>query len=262
MVEEENGPELPLSVCIITKNEQDKLPLCLRSIQWAPEVIVVDDFSSDNTPDICHRFKNVSYSTRKFEGFGIQKNYALDLAANEWVLNIDADEIVTDGLQTEIRDVVSRKTPFSGFFIRRKNLWFGKYYTDSFPGSLRLFRKHNGRFNQGYVHERVLLNGECGQLNGLLIHEPESYESFKKHYQTYVIEYGKLAARDYQQRGDRVTGLNAIWKIMLIPGLVFLREYFLKRKFMRGKAGLFVSVCSSICYHKAYVNLSRIQPKS
>ena len=161
-----------MSACIITRNEQKKLPLCLSSLRWVPEVIVVDDYSSDDTPNICHSFKNVRFATHKFEGFGIQKNYALLLAANDWVLNVDADEIVTSELQIEIEDVLTGDTPFSGFFVRRKNLWFGRYYTDSMPGALRLFRKSTGRFNQGYVHESVILDGQCGQLNGLLLHKP------------------------------------------------------------------------------------------
>jgi glycosyltransferase involved in cell wall biosynthesis len=259
MFNKKNGPKLSLSACIITRNEQKKLPLCLSSLRWVPEVIVVDDYSSDDTPNICHSFKNVRYSTHKFEGFGIQKNYVLNLAANDWVLNVDADEIVTPELQIEIKDVLTGNTPFSGFFVRRKNLWFGRYYTDSLPGALRLFRKSEGRFNQGYVHESVILDGKCGQLNGLLLHKPESFETFKKHYQIYALKYGKLAAKDYLQRGERITIWNALWKIILIPGLVFLREYFIKRKFLRGKAGLFVSLCNSICYHKAYLDLLNIQ---
>ena len=71
--------DLPLSVCIITKNEEEKLPDCLASVEWAPEVIVVDDFSDDATPSICNNYPNVRYHPRQLEGFGFQKAHAVSL---------------------------------------------------------------------------------------------------------------------------------------------------------------------------------------
>lgn len=254
-----SNKRIPISVCIITKNEEQKLPTCLKSIQWAPEVIVVDDYSSDGTRKICRNFKNVKYSTRKFDGFGMQKNYAISLASNDWILNIDADEEVTPELQTEISSIVGEINTYSGYCVRRKNLWFGKYYTDSYPGILRLFRKSRGRYNDSYVHEKVQVGGEVGQLEALLVHKPRSFENFKNHYTTYTIRYGKLAAKDYFQRGERITGLNVIWKVFLVPYLVFIREYILKKKLLQGKSGFYISLCSSLCYHKANVYLAKIQ---
>lgn len=249
-----------LSVCIITKNEEEKLPTCIRSVQWAREVVIVDDFSSDTTPDICRAYPNLRYYAHRFEGFGLQKDYAISLARNEWVLNIDADEEVTSPLREEIIRVLKEDNPFSAFRIRRKNLWFGRYYTDSYPGALRLFRKNKGKFH-GYVHEKVEIEGPIGQLEGLLLHKPKSFETFNNHYETYAVKYGQLAALDYLKRGERVTLINALWKIVLLPLLAFMRNYFIKRYYRLGKAGLYIAFCSSLCYQKAYLNLVHIQRK-
>ena len=97
-----DSQEVSLTVCIITKNEEGKLPDCLASVQWVPEVIVVDDFSEDQPPAICRSFNNVRYCARALKGFGFQKAHAVSLATKNWVLNIDADERVTDELREEI----------------------------------------------------------------------------------------------------------------------------------------------------------------
>lgn len=250
---------IPLSVCIIVKNEEEKLPQCLASVQWVPEVIVIDDFSTDRTPQICQSFKNVRCGTRKFDGFGFQKAYAVSLVSNDWVLNIDADEIVTPELKEEILQSVLRGTSCVGFKMRRKNLVFGQYQVDTYPGTLRLFRKDSGNYRPDYVHERVEVNGPIGQIESFLLHHPRSFETFADHYETYVLKYGRLAALDYRERGRQVTILNALWLIVLLPLMVFLREFLVKRKFMLGKAGVIVSVCSAMCYHKAYWYLIKLQ---
>lgn len=234
------------------------MPSCLKSAMWAPEVIVVDDFSTDNTPKICLEFKNVQYLTNQFIGFGNQKNYAVSKAKNDWILNIDADEEVTSELKHEIQSALLESNPYSAFYVRRKNLWFGKYYTDSYPGPIRLFKKTHGHF-RGYVHEKVEIIGKIGQLNRLLLHKPKSFESLREHYDTYAVKYAKFAAMDYLDRGERVTAMNAVWKIIFLPLLVFIREYVLKKRFILGKVGLYTSLCSSICYHKAYINLITYQ---
>lgn len=250
---------IALSVCVITKNEEHKLPTCLNSVRWASEVIVVDDFSSDATSIICANFKNVKYFIRKFDGFGMQKNHAISLATNEWILNIDADEEVTPELQAEIQSILKENSPCSGYWIRRKNLWFGKYNTDKYPGSLRFFKKSTGRFNESYVHEKVELDGTTGQLQAVLLHKPSSFENLQNHCATYAIKYGKLAAKDYYKRGKRITALNFLWKTLLLPIVVFVREYLVKKRFLLGRSGLYISLCSALCYHTAYVNLARIQ---
>lgn len=250
---------IPLSVCIITKNEEARIGACLSSVDWASDVVVVDDHSDDATPVIVRSRPGVRLENRTFDGFGAQKNYAVSLARNDWVLSLDADEVVTPELAAEIRAVVSGHEDLSGCSIRRKNLWFGAYRTDSPPGSLRLFRKSAGGFLDRSVHERVEVKGKVRMLDHVLLHHPKSFESFSSHYQTYVLRYGRLAAQDYFKRGERVTALNAIWKIVLLPMAAFVREYVIRGRLKQGKAGLYVSFCSAMNYHVAYRHLRLIQ---
>ncbi len=251
--------EIPLSVCIITKNEEKKLPKCLESLRWASEVIVVDDFSIDNTYNICKSYKNVRFFQHKFTGFGIQKNCVISKAENDWILNIDADEEVSPALKDEIIRIIKKDTNYNAYSIRRKNLWFGRYYIDRYPGVVRLFRKCNSKFNESHVHEKLITEGRIGRLYNLIIHKPKSHEKLRDHYQTYVVKYGKLAAKDYFQRGVRINIRNAIWKLVFIPFLIFIRELFLKRKIKIGKAGLYISICSSLCYYYAFFCLIKLQ---
>ena len=251
--------DLPLTVCIITKNEQDKLPDCLTSVTWVPEVIVVDDFSVDHTQTICRSFPNVQYHARQMEGFGFQKAHAVDLASNEWILNIDADERVTPELRDEVGRAIMSPTNHAGFYVRLRHFWFGTSQVDSYPGGLRLFRKLRGNFGPYFVHEKVDLEGSVGQLEEFLFHYPKSGESFDNYYQKYVLRYSPLAARDYLAKGRRVTAANFLWQLALIPALVFVRDYLLKGKVRQGKVGLYVSVCAALSYQRSYWQLFRLQ---
>jgi glycosyltransferase involved in cell wall biosynthesis len=251
--------KIPISVCIITKNEEEKLPKCLESVKWASEVIVVDDFSSDRTYKICESYKNARFFQNEFTGFGFQKNYAVSKAKSEWILNIDADEEVNDTLREEILRAIQLDTNFAAYSIRRKNLWFGKYYIDSYPGVIRLFKKINNKFSKTFVHEKLITEGRVGKLQNFIIHKPKSHEKFIYHYQTYVIKYGKLAAKDYFKRGVRINVINAVWKLIFLPYLIFIREYFLKRRIKLGKTGFYISFCSSLCYYYAYFYLIKLQ---
>ena len=235
------------------------MPDCLASVQWAPEVIVVDDFSEDETPNICRSFSNVHYCARELDGFGFQKAHAVSLATNNWILNIDADERVTDELKDEILSAVSAPDGYAGYKVRLKHFWFDTTHVDSYPGGLRLFKKDHGTFGPYYVHEKVDLEGEVGQLEQFLLHYPKSGENFSNYYEKYVLRYSPLVAKDYLARGQRVTPLNFCWKIVVIPLLVFLRDYLLKRKFTLGKIGFYVALCAAISYHRSYWYLFKLQ---
>ena len=248
-----------LSVCIITKNEEKKLPACLKSVARASEVVVVDDFSADRTPEICRSFANVRYLPHAFEGFGAQKRFAVSQCRHDWVLNLDADEEMTPGLEDEIARVLSRPAPCAGYSLRRSNLLFGRFHLDNLPGALRLFRKSLADFDSSHVHERVEIAGPVGQLQGHIMHRPRSGESYRGYYDVHVRRYGLLAARDYAARGVKVTWCNWFWKLLMVPLLVFIRDYILKRKFLLGFAGFFASFCGALSYHTAYRHLWSLQ---
>src|SRR3989338_4504108 len=135
--------KVPISVVVIAKNEERNIAECLGSVYgWADEVIVVDDESSDKTVEMAKKFAN-RVVQRKMENEGIHRNWAYAQAKNEWVLNLDADEIVSDELKNEITAVLPN-TKFHAFDIPLRN-FVGKYWVKHggwYPANkLRLFMK-------------------------------------------------------------------------------------------------------------------------
>src|SRR5438445_11534985 len=115
-----------LSVIIITKNEAHRIRRCLENLQWADEIVVVDSGSSDDTLSICKEFTENVF-VRQFDDFSNQKNAALDLASGEWVLSIDADEVVTADLARDIRQRISSSgAGYAAYSVRRENFVCGR----------------------------------------------------------------------------------------------------------------------------------------
>ena len=132
---------LDLSVVIITKNEEDNIADALESVKWADDVVVVDSGSTDATLDIARRYTS-RVSTRDWEGYGAQKNHATGLAANDWVLSLDADERVSPELAAEIKTLMLSAPPMQGYRIPRTTRYLGRWVrsTDWYPDhQLRLY---------------------------------------------------------------------------------------------------------------------------
>ena len=158
---------------VITRNEAENIERCLRSVDWADEVIVVDSHSQDDT-----RTRAAALGARVYErdwpGFGAQKNFGIDVSRNQWILNIDADEQVTPELAAEI-SVVIRAPGHQAYRVRRSASFMGRplrHYgrAPREPGVIRLFRKDSARFDEPIVHEVVRVDGSVGRLEAPLLH--------------------------------------------------------------------------------------------
>lgn len=168
-----------LSVVVLTKNEEARIAQCLDSVRWADEIIVVDDQSTDQTPAIVRRYTDKLF-VRKMEIEGRHRNWAYAQAKNDWVLSIDADEIVTPELKEEILGVLLKNPRENGFTIPRRN-YIGTYWVRHggwYPSpQLRLFRKNKFRYEEAAVHPRAFMDDPCGHLKGDLLHY--SYRSIE-----------------------------------------------------------------------------------
>jgi glycosyltransferase involved in cell wall biosynthesis len=139
-----------LSVAIITHNEENNIRETLESIKWADEIVVVDSFSTDRTQEICRKYTDKVHSLT-WNGFSSQKNRAVSLTTNPWVLVIDADERVTDGLRDEIITLLKSSPAEDGFFVPRKNYFGNKWIKHGgwWPDySMRLFKREKGSFER------------------------------------------------------------------------------------------------------------------
>jgi glycosyltransferase involved in cell wall biosynthesis len=241
------------SVIIITKNEASHIGRCLESVLWADEIIVLDSGSEDNTVEICKRYTDSVFIT-DWPGFGIQKQRALDKAKGDWVLSIDADEIVTAELRMEIEKALQQEQ-FNGYDIPRLSSYCGRQIRHGgwWPDYvLRLFRRNVGYFTESVVHERIVVQGEIGKLTSPLLHDAFVSLDEVLHKVNY---YSSLGAEMLYQRGVRSSLSKAILKALW----TFMRTYFFKLAIMDGQQGLMLSISNAEGTYYKYVKLLELQ---
>lgn len=227
-----------ISVVIITKNEAQNISDCLESVKWADEIIVVDSGSEDETISIAKRFTD-KVLINEWKGFADQKSFAMNQASNEWILSIDADERVTEKLKDEILN--SDLNQFDGYRIKRENYFLGKLIRGCGWGNdyqLRLFRKSKTKLTNRLVHEGFEVEGKIGQLKNSMLHF--SYRNFSDAI-TKINHYSTLEAIEKQNR-KKVTAFT----IVVTPVVAFLQHFFLRKGFIDGIYGLFVSIMHAI----------------
>lgn len=227
-----------ISVIIITKNESQNIRDCLESVRWADEIIVVDSGSSDDTVSIARQFTDKVFYN-EWKGFAEQKSFAMNLASNDWLLSLDADERVTENLKDEILN--SDLDEFDGYRIKRDNYFLGKLIRGCGWGNdyqLRLFKKSKTRLTDRLVHEGFEVEGKVGQLKNSMLHF--SYRNFSDAF-IKINHYSTLEAIEKQNRKN----VNA-FTIVITPVIAFLQHFFIRKGFIDGIYGLFVSIMHAI----------------
>jgi len=243
-----------LSVTVITLNEERNLRPCLESVRFADEIIVVDSGSRDLTQSIAKEFKAQVFQ-EPWRGFAEQKNSAQEKAKGPWILNIDADERVTEELRLEILKVLKEDPPVKGFRMPRKNYFCGQWIRHGgwYPNyQMRLYRKDAGRFAPREVHEQVEVKGPVGTLDSPLEHH--TYHSISDYIKR-MDHYSELSARQYLKEGRRVS-----WpKILLRSWFTFIQMWVLKRGFLDGANGLILAVLYSQYTFIKYSKLKKLR---
>jgi glycosyltransferase involved in cell wall biosynthesis len=246
-----------LSAVLITRNEEARLPAALESVRFADELIVVDAQSTDGTQDVARRYTD-RVVVREWAGFVDQKNYAVSLAANDWVLSIDADERVTPELQRAVQSVLAKEPNARGYRVRRRSFYLGTWIktTDWYPDyQLRLFDRRRGRWNGRHVHESVAVDGPVQPLDADLEHYP--YRNVSDHLAR-IDTYTTLAARQMADAGRRASIVN----LVADPAAAFLRNYLLKGGIRQGAIGLTVSMLNSYYVFLKFAKLLELQRTS
>ena len=243
-----------LSVVTITKNEEKNLPRCLKSVQFADEIVVIDTGSTDRTIEIARETGAKVYRP-EWKGFGPAKQEGVNRASGEWVLSLDADEELTPELAAEIQRVTNDKHEFAGFYMARRTRFLGRwiYHCGWYPDYLlRLFRKTKGGFDGAIIHEQIRVEGKCGRLVGEILHY--SYPSLESYLEK-SNRYTTMGAEQAFRQGKRA-GISAI---ALKPIATFIRHYIIKRGFLDGMEGLIISVLSSISVLVKYAKLRELR---
>ena len=245
----------PVSVIVITRNEEKNIAECLQSVSWAGEIIVVDAKSTDRTVELAKGFTN-KILVKEWLGFAAAKNLALDEAVNEWVLWLDADERVTPELAAEIQSLVQNSSVrYTGFEVARRAYFLGKWikHCGWYPGYVtRLFRRTAGRFNESRVHERLELSGSIGRLRHDLLHYTDEnlYHYFLK-----FNRYTSLAAQDLAAENKQFT----LYDVIVRPPFLFFKMYILRLGFLDGVHGLILSLVSAAY---VFVKYAKVWEKS
>jgi glycosyltransferase involved in cell wall biosynthesis len=236
-----------LSVAIVAMNEEANIGRTLASVTWADEIVLVDSGSTDRTCDIA-REKGARVIVEPWRGYVAQKNYALELCTQDWILSIDADEEVSSGLAEEIRAVVSAGGQLEGYAIPRQNLFLGRwmrhggFYPDA---KLRLFRRGQG-YSTGFDphdHFELKSGARWGRLRHALVHY--TYPTLVL-YIDHMNRYSSLGAK--MVVGKRPAGFSLI-NIAVRPWLTFIYNYFFRLGFLDGREGLLLHL-----YHAVYVS--------
>ena len=234
------GNGIPISVAIITRNEQRNIKDALESVRDFDDIIVVDAFSDDRTIDICREYTTRVYR-HEWAGFSRQKQRAVDYAKNDWVFILDADERVTPSLKVEmVREISS--SLHSGFYVPRKNFFLGRWirFSGWWPDyTLRLFRKEASYVEQREVHEKVIVNGTTAYLKSPMLHY--TYRTISD-YMKKMEMYSALSAEEIRQSRGLFSGL----KMIVNPFLVFMKMYFLRQGFRDGGHGLILAVLYAV----------------
>ena len=160
-----------LSIVILTKNEENRIGVCLESVKWADEIIVCDNGSSDSTLEIAKKYTDKIFKVNG-DNFADWRNQAMEKASKDWVLFIDPDERVLEPLRKEI-EVMITLSDFSAFAICRKNIIFGKEvkYGPFWPDwVIRLLKKSDFKGWIGKIHEQPKYNGKLGYSKNSLLH--------------------------------------------------------------------------------------------
>ncbi|HIJ77970.1 MAG: glycosyltransferase family 2 protein [Desulfobulbaceae bacterium] len=245
--------KLPLSVAIITKNEEERLADCLASVLFADEVVVVDSGSVDRTVEIAGQYGAVVYD-EPWLGFGRQKQLAIDRCKNDWVLVLDADERVSPEAFVEIEKILADPGKYVAFSLPRKNFFCGKWLKHAgwWPDRvIRLFRKDRAHMSERLVHEALVVDGEVGFIDAPLTHYANRNleQTLDK-----INRYSSAGAEELFKRGVTASLLKAV----LRAKWAFWNNYLFRLGFMDGPEGFIQAATDAINVFFKYAKLREL----
>lgn len=243
-----------ISVVLATFNEEKNLPECLESVKnLASEIVIVDGTSTDKTVEVAKRYNAKVYVTDNPQIFHINKQKAIDLATSDWILQLDADERVTNELADEINEKIHTKTNINGYWIPRKNLFLGRFLMKGgqYPDyTLRLYKRGKGKLPQKDVHEQAVVDGKTEHFKNPLIHIADP--SFSR----YIKRFGRytdLLATQMKVDKSTKTIVAPINYLLVHPIWWFLLTYIRHKGFMDSWQGFVFSFFSAMRFPIGYI---------
>ncbi len=224
----------PVSAIVTTFNEERHIAACLESLLWCDEILVVDSFSTDKTPEIVQSFDKATFAQRTYFGSASQKNWAMDQVKHDWILIFDADERCTPQLQEELETLLARGPRHEAYTIRRKVYFMDhliRYSGWQHDQVVRLLKKGTGRYPNRRVHADMTTRGPAPLLrNSMLHYMADSFDEYFPRIQKYSGWGAAQAYREGKKSGFAEIFGRPVWR--------FLRTYVFQGGFLDGKYGL------------------------
>jgi len=229
-----------LSVIIIAKNEEANIGRCLDSVRFADEVIVLDSGSSDKTVEIAKRYTDKVFLT-DWQGYGVQKQRALEKTSGDWVLNLDADESISEELQLEIKTAIASNKA-DAYRLPIQMVFYNQplKYSASPKRHVRLFKKENASFSTDIVHEKIILPKgiRIGKIKKAIRHH--SFQDVS-HVLYKLNKYSSYSAKIRIANNKKPSFI----RVLAATGWMFNRCFFLQRGFLDGKLGFLFALFSA-----------------
>jgi glycosyltransferase involved in cell wall biosynthesis len=246
-----------ISAIIITHNEEQNIAATIDAA-WkvCDEIIVVDSGSTDRTKAICLE-KGVTFITQEWLGFGKQRNFAVTKAENDYVLVLDADEVLDEDLSESILHVKQEGFTQQIYLLKRLNFYYGKFIRHGMENpdtKARLYHKSFAKWNDKLVHEDLEFRPylKTIQLKGYLLHY--TYRSVSEHF-IKMDKYSSLSAEEYFRTGKKNPGFG---KLMLSPAFTFIKAFIIRRGFLDGWRGWLLAILHANTTLQKYAKLKMI----
>lgn len=250
---------MKLSVVLATYNEEENIRKSLDSVyEWADEIVIADGTSTDNTQEIAEKeYKARVLVVPNLKNFHVNKQKAIDAAKGAWILQLDADEVVSAGLKKEIDDIIKDpKSQVSGYWIPRKNWFLGRFLMKGgqYPDyTLRLYRNGKGHLPQKDVHEQAVVEGEVGYAKAALLHYPyKNFAAYIHKWQRYNRFSGDLLKTELKNRGIPDKLWICVKNVIIEPLFWFVWTYGRHKGFMDGWSGFVFCLFSALRFPMSY----------
>jgi len=229
--------KLPVSVCLLAFNEEDRLPRCLEKLVNFNDILVLDSGSTDRSLSICKKY-GAQIMEHSWLGFGKMRRKLFSAATQPWILWLDADEVISDSLNEELQALFSQDQECEAYEINRmvffNNRWIR--HGDWFPDwNVRLFKRDCWDMDERMVHESLTITGKVGRLNGLLEHHTyRNWADQRKRAERYAYLWAEQHANHEKACGPVLGATKALWR--------FVRGYIVKLGFLDGILGFQIAL--------------------
>jgi glycosyltransferase involved in cell wall biosynthesis len=246
---------MKISATIIAFNEERNIARVIESLRCCDEILVLDSGSNDRTVELAAKH-GARVEEASWHGYAAQKNIAAGLAANDWILSLDADESLSEALEAEIWQIKKAGPEFDGYTVPRLAQYLGRWILHSgwYPDrKVRLFNRQKASWVGEFVHESVKVNGSVGHLESNLLHF--TCNSLSEHLRS-MDSYTTLAAQELAVRG-KCPGMS---RLLFDPPWTFFRTYILQRGFLDGAEGLSIAYMAALYNFVKYSKARHMSP--